>query len=125
MIRKWYGQKGWVLTACEVNLRVGGKWRFVLKNPEGKEVGQVGVYQEIVRPERIVNTESWEDWNAGETLVATTLVENGTKTDFSSSIIFPSREVRDKVLKNGLGHSADEIYDRLEKALASRAANAG
>jgi uncharacterized protein YndB with AHSA1/START domain len=63
LLKRWYGPVGWSLVACEIDLRVGGGWRFVTRRPDGREIGQRGVYREIVPPERLVNTESWEDWN--------------------------------------------------------------
>ena len=59
LLARWYGPRGWTLVVCEIDLRVGGAWRFVPRRPDGKEIGQRGVYREIVRPERIVHTESW------------------------------------------------------------------
>jgi uncharacterized protein YndB with AHSA1/START domain len=112
-LKRWYGPTGWTLVVCYIDLRVGGAWRSVLRQPAGKEIGQRGVYQEIDRPNRIVNTESWEDWDAGETLVTTVL----TKTTFQCTILFPSKEVRDTVVKAGLEHSASESYDKLAKVL--------
>src|SRR5215468_4400589 len=64
-LRRWYGPTGWTLVVCEIDLSVGGAWHFVVQRPDGKRIGQLGVYQEIVKNERIVNTESWEDWDAG------------------------------------------------------------
>jgi uncharacterized protein YndB with AHSA1/START domain len=79
----------------------------------------LGVYREIVKPERIVNTEQWEDWDAGETLVTTVLTEHDGKTTFQSTILFPSQEVRDTVLKAGLEHGAEDEYNRIAEALAA------
>ena len=93
----------------DIDLRVGGAWRFVVRQPAGKEIGQLGVYQEIDRPHRIVNTESWEDWDAGETLVTTVLFEHDRRTTFQCTILFPSKEVRDTVVKAGLEHGASEV----------------
>jgi uncharacterized protein YndB with AHSA1/START domain len=119
MLKGWYGPQGWSLVVCEIDLRVGGAWRFVTRRPDGKEIGQLGVYREIVRPERIVNTESWEDWNPGELLVTTTLVEEKGKTRFTSTSLFPSREVRDMLLKAGMAGGAAETFEKLEEYLAS------
>lgn len=102
---------------CEIDLRVGGAWRFVSRRPGGKDVGQRGVYREVGPPARLVNTESWEDWNAGELLVTTTLVEDGGKTSFTSTVLFPSREVRDKLLESGMKHGAEANYGRLAELL--------
>src|SRR5262249_24870300 len=91
---------------------------FVSRNPQGKVIGQFGVYQEIEQPSRLVNTEAWEDWSAGETLVTNLLSGNNGKTTLTSTIKFPSQEVRDVVLKSGLEHGAAEGYDKLAAALA-------
>ena len=118
-LKRWYGPTGWLLVVCDIDLRVGGAWHFVSRRPDGKQIGQLGVYREIVKPERIVNTEQWEDWDAGETLVTTVLTERGGKTRFQSTILFPSQEVRDTVLKAGLEHGAEDEYNRLAEALAA------
>src|SRR5215813_7984905 len=117
LLKRWYGPTGWSLVVCEVDLRVGGKWRFVSSLPDGKMIGQRGVYREIMPPERLMNTEAWEDWDAGETLVTTILVEQDGKTTYTSTILFPSQEVRDTVVKSGLEHGAAELYDKLDALL--------
>jgi uncharacterized protein YndB with AHSA1/START domain len=119
LLKRWYGPSGWSLVVCEVDLRVGGRWRFVVHRPDGKAIGQRGVYREIVAGERLVNTESWEDWEPGETLVTTVLVEQGGKTTLTSTVRFPSQEVRDTILESGLAHGATEGYDKLAEMLAS------
>ena len=117
-LKRWYGPAGWTMVVCEIDLRVGGKWRFVSRQPAGKEIGQFGIYQEIQKPTRIVNTENWEDWDAGETLVTTVLTEHDGKTTFECTILFPSQEVRDVVVKSGLEHGAVESYNKLAEVLA-------
>jgi uncharacterized protein YndB with AHSA1/START domain len=119
LIRRWYGPVGSAMEVCEVDLRPGGKWRFVSRKPNGKVIGQHGVYREIAAPSRIVNTEAWEDWDAGETLVTTMLVEKGGKTTLTSRMLFPSREVRDTILKSGLEGSVGPVYDKLAEVLAT------
>jgi uncharacterized protein YndB with AHSA1/START domain len=119
LLRRWYGPRGWSLSICEIDLRVGGAFRFVSSRPDGKAIGQYGVYREIARPDRLVNTESWEDWNPGETLVTTTLSERDGKTTFTCTMVFPSQEVRDLLLKSGMTSGAGETYDRLAECLAS------
>ena len=122
LITRWSGVEGWSFVVCEVDLRVGGKWRFVSRKPNGKTVGQYGVYQEIVPGKRLVNTELWEDWDAGETLVTTELVEHHGRTTYTSTIHFPSPDVRDSVVKHGLSSSAPAMYDRLAQLLGVGAA---
>jgi uncharacterized protein YndB with AHSA1/START domain len=119
LLKRWYGPTGWSLVVCEIDLRVGGAWRFVGRRPDGKEIGQKGVYREIVPPERLVNTESWEDWDPGEVLVTTVLVEQGGKTTLTSTSLFPSQEVRDTLIKFGMTSGAAETYDKLDEVLAS------
>lgn len=119
LLRRWYGPNGWTLNVCEIDLRVGGAWRFVVVRPDGKSFGQLGVYQEILRPHKLVNTERWEDWDPGETLVTTELVEHQGRTTLVSTILFPSQEVRDIVVKGGLSHGAEEGYNKLAELLAS------
>jgi uncharacterized protein YndB with AHSA1/START domain len=118
LVRQWCVPDGWSMDVCEIDLKVGGRWHFVSCRPDGKKIGQLGVYQEIVPGERLVNTESWEDWDAGETLVTTVLAGTDRKTAFTSTILFPSREVRDVVLKSGLEESVGPIYDKLASVLA-------
>ena len=121
LLRRWYGPPGWSFDRCEIDLRVGGCWRYVMRKPDGKTVGQYGVYQEIVPGERIVNTESWEDWNPGEIVVTTRFTEQGGRTTFESTILFPSRAVRDQLLQSGMADHAGAVYDQLADLLASRA----
>jgi len=119
LIKLWYGPAGWSLDICEVDLKVGGKWRFVSRNPTGKQIGQFGVYHEIERPSLIANSESWEDWDAGETFVTNLLFGLHGQTKLTSTILFPSQEVRDIVLKNGLEHGVEAGYNKLADVLAS------
>lgn len=118
LVRQWCVPPGWSMDVCEIDLRVGGRWRFKMRQPGGKEIGQLGVYLEVVRAQRIVNTENWEDWDAGESLVTTDLADHGDGTLFMSTICFPSKEVRDIVLKSGLEHSVGPLYAQLEAVLA-------
>src|SRR5207248_1664270 len=79
---RWLGVfGGWTLPVCEIDLRVGGKYRFVWRNADGSSMGMGGVYREIVRPDRLVNTEKFDDaWYPGEALITSVLVEKAGKT---------------------------------------------
>src|SRR5580704_17901697 len=68
LLKRWFGPRGWSLVVCEVDLRVGGAWRFVMRGPDGREMGMRGVYREIVPPERTVHTEKFDDF-PGESIV--------------------------------------------------------
>jgi len=116
LLKRWFGPRGWSLVVCEIDLRVGGKWRFVLRGPDGNEMGMGGVYRELAPPERDVHTEKFDDF-PGESLVTGVLVESGGKTTMTATILYPSQEVRDIVLKSGIEHGAAESYDRLAEML--------
>jgi uncharacterized protein YndB with AHSA1/START domain len=118
LLRRWYAPTEWSLTSCEVDLRVGGKWRFELRRPDGRVVVQLGVYREISPPHRLVNSESWEDWDPGECLVTSELVERAGSTTLTSTILFPTPEARDVVLNGGLKDNASDNYDKLAAFLA-------
>ena len=99
----------------------GGSWRFV-SNVRGKQIVQYGVYKEVAAPHRFVRTERWEDWDPGETLVTVDLVVRNGKTTMTQSIVFPSQEVRDVVMKGGLTpKGTSEFYERLDALLGSMA----
>lgn len=117
LIKRWYGPPG-SLAVCESDPRAGGSWRLVMKR-HGKTVGQYGVYRDVAAPDRFVRTERWEDWDPGETLVTLDLAEHAGKTTMRTTIVFPSKDVRDIVLKNGMTQQGmNEFYDRLDRVLA-------
>lgn len=119
LIRQWSVPDGWTLTVCESDLRVGGAWRFVSERPNGRTVGQYGVYREVAPPDRLVKTELWEDWDAGETIVTTVLTERDGGTTLTTTVRFPSQAVRDTVMKGGFDQGTAEVYARLDRLLAS------
>jgi len=121
LLKRWFGPRGWSLTVCEVDFRVGGGFRFVLRGPDGKDMGMRGVYREIVAPERSVHMESFDDY-PGESQVTSVLVEQDGKTTLTVTVLYPSQEVRDIVVKSGMEHGAAETYDKLAELLAARAA---
>ncbi len=123
LLKRWFGPHGWSLVVCEVDLRVGGGFRFVLRGPDGREMGMRGVYREIVPPERSVHMESFDDY-PGESQVTTVLAEQDGKTTLTATVLYPSPEVRDLVLKSGMEHGAAESYDRLAELLKSSASAA-
>src|SRR2546423_10783702 len=118
LLRRWFGPRGWSLVVCEVDFRVGGGFRFVLRGPDGRDMGMRGVYRMIVPPERSVHTESFDDY-PGESLVTGVFVEQGGKTTLTATVLYPSQEVRDAVLQAGMEHGAAESYDKLAELLAS------
>ncbi len=122
LIQRWLlGPAGWTMVVCEVDLRVGGAYRYVLRQTNRSDVGWGGIYREILRPERLVHTESFDDY-PGESVVTTVLAEDRGKTTMTATMLFASQEIRDAVIQSGMEHGAAESYDRLDNVLASLAA---
>jgi uncharacterized protein YndB with AHSA1/START domain len=121
LLKRWLsGPPGWSLVVCEVDLRVGGAYRYVWRGPDGTEMGMGGTHREVVRPERIVCTQLFdEDWTGGEALGALVLTERDGKTTLTNTVRYASREARDAVLKTPMEHGVAVGYDRLAELLAS------
>jgi uncharacterized protein YndB with AHSA1/START domain len=112
LLRRWFGPRGWSLVVCEVDFRVGGGFRFVLRSPEGNQMGMRGTCCEIDAPYRSVHRESFDDL-PGESEVTTVLTESNGKTVFTATITYASQEIRDAVIRSGMEHGTAETYDRL------------
>jgi uncharacterized protein YndB with AHSA1/START domain len=121
LVQRWLlGPEGWAMPVCEIDLRVGGRFRYVWRNASGKEMGMGGVYREIAPSERIVHTELFdEDWTGGETLVTTVLTEQDERTTLTMTVLYSSREARDAALKTPMEEGVAASYDRLAELLAS------
>jgi uncharacterized protein YndB with AHSA1/START domain len=121
LLERWLGVRGgWSMAVCEVDLRVGGAYRFVWRGPDGTEMGMGGVYREIAPPERLVATESFDDpWYPGEALDTIVLVEERGKTTATTTVLYESKEIRDAVLESGMARGVAESYDMLAEYLAS------
>jgi uncharacterized protein YndB with AHSA1/START domain len=126
LMQRWcLGSPGWSMPLCEIDLRVGGKYRYVWRKPDGTEMRMGGVFREIVPPERIVNTESFDDpWYPGEAVGTAVLVERDGKTTLTTTVLYASREARDGVLKSGMESGIAASYDKLAGILASAPARA-
>jgi uncharacterized protein YndB with AHSA1/START domain len=127
LIRQWLGIHGtWQWVACEVDLRVGGAYRYAWRNAKGRELGMGGTFLEIVRPERLVNTERFDDpWYEGEALVTAVLTERDGWTTLTSTVRAQTREARDAILRSGMDTGVAAAYDTLERVLAAGAAVPG
>lgn len=121
LLKRWFGPHGWSLSVCDVDLRVGGGYRFVLQGPGGRSMGMSGIYRELAPPDRSVHTEKFDEY-PGEAVVTTTLTEQAGKTTLTAIVYHESPEIRDAVIKSGMEHGAAESYDRLAELLASQMA---
>jgi uncharacterized protein YndB with AHSA1/START domain len=122
LLKRWLlGPPGWTLPVCEVDLRVGGAYRYVWRNEaRGIDMGAGGVYREIVPPERIVQTESFDQpWYEGEAINTVTFIEAGGQTEMRSVMRYSSRETRDAVLRSPMESGVKASYDRLADVLSS------
>jgi uncharacterized protein YndB with AHSA1/START domain len=123
LLKRWLtGPPGWTFPVCEMDLRVGGKYRWVWRGPDGTEMGMGGIHREIVPPERIVNTQLFdEDWTGGEAIGTLVFTEKDGKTTLTNTILYSSREARDAVLKTPMEQGMGAGYDRLAELLTTMA----
>jgi len=114
-VKRWWGllDDEHSVIVCEVDLRVGGAWRFVGRGPRG-EYAFHGVYREIAAPERVVFTEIFEPFPDVESVVTSLLTEENGKTRLTVTCLYPSVDVRDMVIGTGMARGAGISYDRLE-----------
>ena len=114
-VKQWWGRlgEGYSVPVCEIDLRPGGAWRFVNRHPKGEAVFY-GVYREIAAPERLVFTEIYEPFPDAESVVSSVFTEENGKTRMTVTVLYPSAEVRDMVIKTGMAKGAGISYDRLE-----------
>jgi uncharacterized protein YndB with AHSA1/START domain len=119
LLQRWLlGPGGWTMPVCEVDLRPGGKFRYVWRKGS-VDMGMKGAFREIVPPERIVHTEIFdEDWTGGESVVTTTLREANGRTTLSVTVRYASAAAREAALKTGMVDGMSSTYDRLAEVLA-------
>jgi len=129
-LKNWWGPKGWTLPVCNIDFRPGGTWHYCMKCADesveyyGQESWGIGVYHEIVAPERIVYVDSFSDAEGNiskempETLVTMDFIEEDGKTKIISSSQYASEEALQTVLGMGMLAGITETWDRLEQHLA-------
>lgn len=119
LVKQWLGVfGGWSLDVCEIDLRAGGKYRYVWNNTNGSSMAMGGEYRKVARPDLIVATEKFDDpWYEGEAIDTTTFVEKDGKTTLTTTTLYASKEIRDNVLKSPMEHGVAASYDKLEELL--------
>lgn len=120
MVSRWMlGPPGWTMPTCDIDLKVGGTFRYVWQSPEEIEMGMGGAYREIVRPERIVNVETFdEECAGGETLVTTVFTEENATTLLATTVRYSSRKARDAAFESPMADGLGQSYDKLDALLA-------
>lgn len=115
-VKRWWGilDDRYSVPVCEIDLRVGGAWRFVGRGPHGEGPAFYGEYREISRPDRVVFTEIYTPFPDVVSVVTSVLTEEDGKTRLTATCLYPSKEVRDMVIQTGMEKGAGISYDRLE-----------
>jgi uncharacterized protein YndB with AHSA1/START domain len=119
LIARWWGGSHGKVTSAEVDLRVGGSWRYVLAANEGFEVAFHGEFREISAPDRLVNTEIYEGAPEGMGVVTTTLTEADGRTTLTQLCHYGDKTVRDAVIESGMEGGMQESMDELEQVAVS------
>ncbi|MBI4910917.1 MAG: SRPBCC family protein [Acidobacteria bacterium] len=123
LVKRWLGVRGgWILAECEIDLRAGGRYHYLwLHERSGKRMGAGGRYLEIVSPERIVSTETFDDpWYEGESILTVVLTEEDEVTLLSMTLRYGSKATRDGVLRSPMESGLGESYNMLETLLTEQ-----
>lgn len=122
LVKRWWGGKRGEMTLAEIDLRVGGAWRYVMIAHGGFEVGFHGEFLEIEHDERIVQTEIFEgtpDGDSPPAINTVTFTETGGRTTLTLLTEVPSREIRDIIIESGMEGGMQEGMDLLEEVAIS------
>jgi uncharacterized protein YndB with AHSA1/START domain len=122
LLQRWLGVfGGWSLAVCEIDLRVGGAYRYEWHKAGGKSMGVSGVFLEVVPDERLVSNEVFDDaWYEGDGHSTVTFVESRGTTTMTLTMRYDSKTVRDAVLSSPMEHGVAASYDKLEELLVAK-----
>ena len=117
LVKRWLtGPPGWTMPVCEIDFRVGGRYRYGWAHPTQPGFEFTGVFREIKAPERIVHSEQYQGMEA---LITSVFSEKAGRTTLTLTMAFPSREARDAALKTGMTDGMEQSYQRLDQTLAA------
>ncbi len=122
LVRRWLlGPPGWTMPQCDIDLRVGGAYRYVWRaDADGAQMGMGGTFREVVPHERLVATERFDDaWYPGEALDTTTFTAVDGHTRVTITILYESPQARDAARRSGMEHGMAAGYDRLDLLIES------
>ena len=119
LVKRWWTAKRGEATVAEIDLRVGGVWRYVMVTDDGFEVGFHGEYREIVPNERIVSTEVYEGMPEAEALNTVTFAEVDGRTTLAILVQHTSKEHRDAHINSGMEAGLQDALDLLEQVAVS------
>ena len=120
LLSRWLlGPPGWTMPVCDIDLRVGGAYRYVWRKEGQKDMGLGGVFREIDAPERLVATERFDVfWYAGEAIDTTVFVAHGEITRMKLTVLYETTEARDTATRSGMDRGMAASYERLEQMLS-------
>ena len=123
LLKRWLGaMPGWSWAVCEMDVRVGGRYRWVWRGPDGAEMGLGGEYKEVVPAERLVTTERYDQvWYPGEATGTVEFTERDGRTTLVTTLRYDSKAARDAVLQSGATGGMEAGYTALDTLLASTA----
>lgn len=118
-LMKWFGPKGYPLTLCEVDFRTGGRYRFAMTGPDGKQNTPFGgEYLEIVPNEKIVFDNSFEEPNPRKMIMTVTFEETGGRTKLVLHTLFETKAMRDEYVGLGFMEGTNSAFDLLADVVA-------
>jgi uncharacterized protein YndB with AHSA1/START domain len=118
-VRKWYAVRSTTVTVCDIDLRVGGAWRWVSRTPQGMEIAFSGVFREIDPPRRLQRTEVFEAMPGSGALVTLTFDEKDGVTMFTLHMLFETKQDRDICLKSGMELGVRECFQNIDRLVAA------
>jgi uncharacterized protein YndB with AHSA1/START domain len=119
LVKRWWNANRGEVTVAEIDLRVGGSWRYVMVTDGGFEVGFHGEYREIVPNERIVSTEVYEGMPEEQAVNTLTLTEDRGRTTLTILVQHSSKEHRDAHIESGMEAGLQDALDLLERVAIS------
>jgi uncharacterized protein YndB with AHSA1/START domain len=125
LVKRWWHAKRGTVTSCEIDLRVGGKWRYAMVTDDGTEVAFRGQYREIVPNERLVSTEFYEGVPEGvseegaTTVNTATFTEGDGRTTLTILVQAPNKMTRDAIIESGMEDGLQDALDLLEEVARS------
>jgi uncharacterized protein YndB with AHSA1/START domain len=121
LIPEWWGPRGTETMVDEMDVRPGGRWRFLTRDSDGSEIAFRGVFREVTPPERLVQTFEWEGMPGHVSVDSATFEDLGDQTRIVSDSTFHTPEERDGMIESGMEGGLNDTYDRLEEVLAKQA----
>jgi uncharacterized protein YndB with AHSA1/START domain len=122
LVQRWLlGPPGWSMPVCEIDLKVGGAYRYLWRHDsDGREMGMRGVFREVISPRLLVASEEFDEaWYPGEALDTTTFVSEGSTTRITITVLYKTKEARDIARRSGMEHGMAASYDRAEELLSA------